>query len=146
MLTSVSVSKTVVRVAKVLWDGRVAPIVDVEDTVDATWVEKCTDVDGDGQRTGYLVYLREWSRKRGTERDDSVQGTHLAVTGAGSDRKWSLLKHIKEPTAEARSWLDEHFGAHSMSDEQWLRGVLPEKEVEVGESWTPDPGYHRRHI
>ncbi len=139
VITTTTTTKTVVTMAKLEWDGRTVPLVDVEDAIEASWMEKCTDVDRNGQRLGYLVYVSAWSRQRGGVRDKSIEGALLAVKGSGSDRTWSLLKRSDEPSPEAKRWLDEHFGARAISDEQWRRVMLPAKDVGVGESWNPSP-------
>jgi len=121
-------------------DGKLATIGDQEETLLASWVERTTDVDEAGRRTGYLVYVREWSRTWGSAKDESLLGMRFAVRGEGAGRTWSALDQHQDPTTEARIWLDEHFGAHGIGDEQWSRLLLEDRAVAPGESWHPDPG------
>ena len=79
---------------------------------------------------------KNWTRtgrdRDGRNRDRSVQGAYLAVNGSGSTRSWSFVGRAPQPTDEARNWLDEHFGSRGLSDEQWLRMMLPDERVAVG--------------
>ena len=127
------------RVTEVAADGRQSRLPTSKQTVHAAWLEKAVDVDDDGHRTRYLIELRTWLRTQADARDESLQGTTLAVSGTGAKRTWSFVGHDAGPNTEAKSWLDAHFGSHGMSDEQWLRMVLPDDDVGVGESWKLDP-------
>lgn len=120
-------------------DGRQSQLPTVQTTVHATWIEKAIDVDADGRRTRYLVHLRTWSRTQGDAPDQSVEGAFLTVSGLGTARRWSFVHRETEATDEAKMWLNEHFGSRGLSDEQWLRILLPDTDVAVGDSWHPDP-------
>ena len=128
------------RMIEITADGRQSRLPTTKETVRATWIEKAVDVDDDGRRTRYLVALRAWARTQEDTRDESVAGTSLAVSGTGAARTWSFVERGPEPTAEATTWLDGRFGSHGLSEEQWLRIMLPDdQDVAVGESWSPDP-------
>jgi hypothetical protein len=120
-------------------DGRPSRLPSTKETVHATWVEKAVDVDDDGRRMRYLVDLRTWLRTQADVRDETLQKTSLAVSGTGAKRTWSFVAREAEPNAEATNWLDGHFGSRGLSEEQWLRMMLPDDDVAVGESWSPDP-------
>ncbi len=141
VVSSEGTTKTTAHVTSLRKDGTTAPLADVEDTVTASWMEKCAGVDADGKRTRYLVYVSQWSRHAaaGAAADESIQGSYFAVSGSGPSRRFSIVEGTHEWTPEAGNWLTDHFGSRSVSDEQWLRMLLLEKGVAAGESWTPDP-------
>ena len=126
------------RITEVAPDGRLSRLPTTKETVRANWAEKTVEVDDDGRRTRYLVDLRTWLRTQADVRDESLQGAVVAVSGAGAKRTWSFVGRDIQPNTEAKDWLDGHFGSHGPSDEQWLRMMLPDDDVAVGESWTPD--------
>jgi len=141
--TSDSTTSTTGRITKISPDGGSSELPTVRETVRATWLERATEVDADGRRTQYLVHLRNWTRTGGRDRDGrnrdrSVQGAYLTVNGSGPTRSWSFVGRAPQPTDEARNWLDEHFGSRGLSDAQWLRMMLPDERVAVGDSWSPD--------
>lgn len=116
------------------------PIPAVLDVLHAEWVETISEVDGAGSPTRYTVSIRTWTRHRDRQRDRTLMGAVLAVSGTGTARQWTFVqKPSTEPTQEARSWLDEHFGARGYSDQDWLRVLLPDETVAIGETWTPSP-------
>jgi hypothetical protein len=132
-------NKTTTRAAQVAADGSTSPLADGEQSIEAGWLEKCTHVDGDGRCARAQVSLSKWTRRSGEDRDESLQGSSIVVTATGAGRRWSLAERKNPLTAEARKWLDEHFGVRAVPEEQWLRIMLPDQGVAVGESWSPDP-------
>ena len=120
-------------------DGKTAQSDDFDETLEATWLEKCGNADADGRCSEYLVSIREWVRTRGDLRDDTLEGTSVRVAAPSPPkRSWSFMEQKHPPSAEGRRWLDEHFGPRAITDEYWLRLTLPPRRVSVGQSWTPD--------
>jgi hypothetical protein len=138
-VTSESATTTNGRFTRVTADGQSPQVAKARQTVHASWVEQATDVDAEGHRTRYLVYLHAWSRTSEKARDRSVKGAILTVSGTGAGRTWALTNPRFQPTDEARNWLDDHFGSRGVGDEQWLRLMLPDGNVAPGASWSADP-------
>jgi hypothetical protein len=128
------------KVSKVTPDGTLEMVRNTTQVTTASWMEKCLEVDGEGNRTKLLVYIRDWLRKTGELEDDSLRGAYVEVSGRGLARGWSLSNEGEgtERSAGARKWLEEHFGPNQGDDDELRRILLPEKPVAVGESWTPD--------
>jgi hypothetical protein len=127
------------KVTKVGPNGEKSSLPPVLDVLHATWVETVAEVDGEGRPTRYTVRIPAWSRRRDNQRDQSLVGAVLTVSGSGAARQWAYAQKPNEPSDEGRNWLDEHFGARGTSDADWLRIILPDENVKVGERWTPSP-------
>jgi len=139
VVSSTASARTTGRIKPRSPDGRESPALEFTDTIQAAWTEQVTEVDSDGRRARFIVHLNQWSRKRGRERDASIEGASLDVSGTGAARNWSFVAHKDEPSPEAKNWLDEHFGGRGLSDEQWLRIMLPENRLPVAGTFSPDP-------
>ena len=139
VVTRDDTAKVMERIVKLGEDGATEPMRETEQVTKARWLERCLEVDGDGNRTRYEAYIAEWMRKTGDLEDDSLKGASVEVKGAGKARTWRLVgESTVERSAGAREWLDEQFGANPADDDTVRRMMLPDRPVAVGDSWTPD--------
>ncbi len=110
----------------------------------AVRVERCVDADAEGNRTKLLVWFREWSvesTERGkSEKDESLKGAYVDVSGRGRDRHWSLVASPTPPSERAKEWLAKAYGPGSASEEMLRRSRQPKQPVAVGEKWEGDVG------
>lgn len=108
----------------------------------AVSVERCLEVDREGNATKVLVHIRNWVEQRGdTETaltDTAIQGASIFVTGHGRDRAWRFVGEAPELTEGARQWLDANFGA-ARPIAALVEAMFPRHKVAVAESWEADP-------
>lgn len=108
----------------------------------AVTVEKCLEVDREGNRVSLHAYIRDWIERRGDADtaivDTLLQGTSVLVTGHGRDRGWKFLGDAPELSPGARQWLESHFGVRRPMAAM-LEMMLPKHRVAVAESWDVDP-------
>lgn len=105
-------------------------------------VEKCLEVDRDGNATKVLAYIRNWVERRGdTEAavaDTGIEGARILVTGVGRERAWHFIGEAPPLSEGARQWLDANFGA-ARTVGALVEDLLPRHRVAVAESWSVDP-------
>ena len=97
-------------------------------------VTKCLEANADGYPTKSLLYLTSWSIEAGPQRDASLTGVHIELTGLGAERTWKILTPDAKPSAVAIDWVDQFYGKKAAGDATY-NDLEPKGEVEVGASW-----------
>jgi hypothetical protein len=140
VMTTEATQKLAENIATLTPDGTVEPQRTTDQVIKTTWVEKCVEVDGEGNRARYLVYFRDWLRTTADTRDESLRGAYISASGRGAERSWSFVGANADTarTAAATKWLDERFGSSAFDDEDLQRILLADRPVTVGSAWTPD--------
>jgi hypothetical protein len=128
------------KVAKRAADGSKETARDDQQTIETSWLEKCVEVDADGNRTSYLVYISRWVRTSQDTRDESLKGVYASVSGRGNGRQWKFVGKDAglARTAAAKKWMNERFGPTPADEDAVRRLALPDHPVGAGETWTPD--------
>lgn len=119
-------------------DGAVLQEQSSEEYVAYEGVLKVLEVDGDGRYTKALVYFSSWERKVGEEEDDSLEGKHVELNGAGADRTAKVVTPGAEVSPAAAEWLDGELGKGSAKEESVGSVFVPKKPIAVGETWDVD--------
>ena len=115
-------------------DGTVEPDSTTTEVTSVRAVQKVLAVDDKGRATKVRVHLAEWSQQQGEDKDESIQGALVEVTGVGKGRTWALLGEGVTPTEGATKWLTEEWS----KDEEAIQDVmLPKQPIAVGETWSP---------
>ncbi len=104
-------------------------------------VERCLEADAQGHWTRGLVHFARWSQSAGTEKDESLEGVTVEISGRGDARTWKPVSAGAKPSAGASAWIGIQPGLGSDDDETNER-LDPKTPVAVGETWAPDkPAY-----
>lgn len=108
----------------------------------AVSVEKCLEVDREGNPIRVLAHIRDWLEQRGDAEtaiaDTTIRGATLLVTGRGRNRTWTFAGPAPELSSGGKHWLDANFGATAPLS-ILLEGMLPKRKVAIAESWHVDP-------
>jgi len=97
-------------------------------------VLKCLEADAEGYVTKMLVYLNAWTLESGPEKDSSLAGVHIEVTGKGAERAWKILTPGATPSKFASGWIEQNFGKLASGDAT-NADMEPAAPVEVGATW-----------
>lgn len=100
-------------------------------------VTKCLEADADGYATKFLLYLTAWTIEAGPQKDSSLSGVQIEVTGLGAGRTWKVLTPDAKPSAAALDWVEQFYGKKG-SGEATYNDLEPKGGIEVGNSWDGD--------
>lgn len=121
--------------------GKVAKEQTTETRTTYVRIEKCLEADPQGHLTKGLVHFARWSHAAGTEKDESLQGVTIEVSGRGEARTWKPVSEGAKPSDGAVAWIGTQPGLAS-DDDLGNELMEPKAPVAVGETWAPDkPAY-----
>lgn len=117
-------------------DGKVQDEGVTEKATNYTRVEKCLEADAAGHMTKGLVYFSEFAHVSGKDRDESLKGVTIEVTGTGANTKWKVQGDTVLEDA-AKGWVEQDLGPSDSADEV-SETVSPKAEVAAGDAWEFD--------
>ena len=118
-------------------DGTVMQDQSAEENVAYEAVLACREVNQAGDYTKAVVFFKSWSRTVGGQKDESLAGMHVELSGPPTGRTVRVLAADAKVSPEAASWLDEELGKGARRESESGKVFLPENPVAVGASWSP---------